>query len=178
MPKHLYIFVEGATDELFIDKLIKKNLSFLKDNYTIVNYAAKEKRKVMSYITSIKSIPNCDYVFIADQDGQANKKEQKLKEFPCLDKEKVFIAIYEIESWIIAGISTDIIKRYKIKLITSDTSDITKEIFDSIIPKKLDKIEFISYILSDYNLKQAIKFNESLKEFIDFLSKDSVILCD
>lgn len=169
--QYLYVFVEGAIDELFIEKLFIKELKLSKDNYTIIKYASQEKKKIVNYIKSIKSIPIYDYVFIADQDGQLNKKEQKLKELPCLDEEKLFISIYEIESWIIAGISKNLIKKYKIKPIELDTSYITKEIFNSITPRRVNKIEFISSILSDFDLKNAVKLNESLNIFINYLLK-------
>ena len=34
--QYLYVFVEGAIDELFIEKLFIKELKLSKDNYTII----------------------------------------------------------------------------------------------------------------------------------------------
>ena len=33
----------------------------------------------------------------------------------------------------------------------------------------MDKLEFISYILNDYDLENAVKFNESLNVFSQYL---------
>lgn len=169
MIEELHIFVEGPTDSLFIKKVFDDILLQICNRYTIVEYASKEDKKINKYIETIKKVPNWDYIFIADQDGKLDKKEKMLLEFNNLQVDKVFISIYEIESWIIAGISEKIIKKHKISFSYSDTSNITKEIFNNIIPKKMNKLEFISYILSDYNLKNAINLNESLNVFNQYL---------
>ena len=163
------IFVEGATDNLFINKIFNEKLSLLGKNYSIVEYSNMEKKKIKNYIRSINSTPNFDYIFITDQDGRKNKVEKILKEFPFLDKDKIFISIYEIESWIIAGISDKLLKKYKVKPILYDTSTITKEIFNTFIPKRMFKNEFIAYILDDYDTKKAIELNPSFKVILDYL---------
>ncbi len=169
MIEELHIFVEGPTDSLFIKKVFDKILLNICNRYTIVEYAIKEDKKIKKYIETIKSVPNWDYIFIADQDGKLDKKDKILLKFNNLDEDKVFVSIYEIESWIIAGISEKTIKKHKINFSCSDTSNITKEIFNNIIPKRMNKLEFISYVLSDYNLKNAINLNESLNIFSQYL---------
>lgn len=169
MIEELFIFVEGPTDSLFIKKVFEEILLEICNRYTIVEYAVKENKKINNYIKTIKNIPNWDYIFIADQDGNSNKKDKIISKYDNLETEKVFISIYEIESWILAGISEKIIKKYKVNFSSTNTSNITKDIFNNIIPKKIDKLEFISYVLSDYNLKNAINLNESLNIFNQYL---------
>ena len=79
MINELYIFVEGTTDSLFIKKVFGKILSEFYTNYTIFEYACKEKKKINQYIATIKSKPNWDYIFMADQDGNINQKSKKEK---------------------------------------------------------------------------------------------------
>lgn len=167
----MYIFVEGQTDRLFIVKLFIEKLSFFGDQYNIIEYASKKEKKINNYIKSINSMPNTDYIFISDQDGNKNKKNERLIEYPSLDQNKIFISVYEIESWIIAGISEKVEKKYKLKPIISDTSKITKEMFTNIKPSKIDRLEFIAYILEDYNIEKAIKLNSSFKLFFEYLTK-------
>lgn len=169
MIEELNIFVEGATDSLFIKEVFDNILSQICGRYTIFEYASKEKKKISSYIKTIKSVPDWDYIFISDQDGKMDKKKKIMQEYKNLEEDKVFMSIYEIESWILAGISEKIIKKYKINFNYSDTSYITKEIFNSMIPQKIDRLEFISYILNSYNLKNAISLNKSLCEFNQYL---------
>lgn len=171
MNYYMYIFVEGSTDSLFITKLFAEKLSLFGENYNVIEYAKKKDEKTNNYIKSIKSMPNSDYIFISDQDGNKNKKEKRLTQYCYLEEDKVFISIYEIESWIAAGISDKLSKRYKIKPIISDTSSITKEKFDQMIPSQMSKIDFISYILEDYNLGKAMERNVSLKLFFEYLKE-------
>lgn len=169
MIEELHIFVEGPTDSLFIKKVFDEVLLKICNRYTIVEYASKEDKKINKYIETIKKVSNWDYIFIADQDGKLDKRDKILLKYSNLDEDKVFISIYEIESWIIAGISEKIIKKHKINFSSSNTSNITKEIFNNIIPKRMNKLEFISYVLSDYNLKNAVNLNESLNIFSQYL---------
>lgn len=169
MIEELHIFVEGSTDSLFVKEVFNDVLLKICNRYTIVEYANKEDKKIKKYIATIKKVPNWDYIFIADQDGKLDKKNKILLKYSNLDDDKVFISVYEIESWIIAGISEKIIKKHKINFSSSNTSNITKEIFNNIIPKRMDKLEFISYVLSDYNLKNAVNLNESLNIFSQYL---------
>lgn len=170
MIEELTIFVEGPTDSLFIKKIFAGTLLKICDRYTIIEYANKEKKKINKYINTIKNVPTWDYIFIADQDGKLDKKNKILLEYKSLEEEKVFISVFEIESWILAGISEKVIKKHKISFSISDTSHITKEIFNGFVPKKMNKLEFISYILNDYNLSSAICYNESLNLFNKYLS--------
>lgn len=171
MMKYIYFFVEGTTDNLFITKLFIEKLSLFGDQCNIIEYAVKKDKKIDSYINSINSIPNADYIFISDQDGKKDKKKERLLQYPSLNPNKLFISIYEIESWIIAGVSDRIVKKYKLKPIVSDTSSITKEIFNSMVPSKIDRLEFISYILDDYNVQRAMELNQSFKCFYEYLLK-------
>ena len=169
MIEELYIFVEGPTDSLFINKVFDETLLKICNRYILVEYANRENKKIKNYIETIKKVPNWDYIFISDQDGKIDKKDKILLKFKNLEEYKVFISIYEIESWIIAGISEKTIKKHKINFSCFDTSNITKEIFNNIIPKRMNKLEFISYVLSDYNLKSAINLNKSLNIFNQYL---------
>ena len=170
MIDELHIFVEGPTDSLFIKKVFNEILLKICNRYTIVEYASREDKKINNYIETIKKVSNWDYIFIADQDGKLDKKDKILLKYSILDEDKVFFSIFEIESWIIAGISEKTIKKHKINFSSSNTSSITKEIFNNIIPKRMNKLEFISYVLSDYNLKNAVSLNESLNIFNQYLS--------
>lgn len=169
MKENIYIFVEGAIDRLFVEKIFCDKLSLFGKNNIIIQYSTMEKKKIKKFIKSIEQMNNTDYIFLADQDGNQNKKQKIMNTYPFLDEQKVFISIYEIESWIISGISERLQKKYKIKSLGTDTSTFTKEMFENIIPKSLGKIEFISFILDDYNICNAILLNKSLNFFYNYL---------
>lgn len=170
MIKQYYIFIEGVIDKIFMTKLFGERLTLLGSDYISVEYSTMSKKKIKSYINTINQVEAWDYIFLADQDGNEKKAQTLLDTYPFLDKDKVFISIFEIESWIISGISKQNIKKYKLKPIIYNTSLITKEKFDKMIPANLHKIEFISYILDDYNIEEAIERNESLKKIYTYLA--------
>ena len=169
MKTDYYIFVEGAIDKLFMEKLFCDKLSLFGKNNFIIEYSKKDKKKIKGFITSINKMENADYIFLADQDGRQDKKQIILNKYSFLDEKKVFISIYEIESWIISGISQRLQKKYKIKSLGNDTSKITKEDFEKLIPKSVDKIEFIAFLIDDYNIDSAILLNKSLNIFYSYL---------
>lgn len=167
---HLYIFVEGARDRIVFDNLFGKKLSLLGQEYDIVEYSTKKVEKINNFIKSIKSIDGCDYIFVGDQDGNINKKAKILSKYSCLEEEKIFISIFEIESWIISGISNKILKKYKIKFSYTDTSAITKEMFENIVPEHVSVLEFISYIIDDFDVDKSLELNSSFNQLYNYLN--------
>lgn len=166
----IYIFVEGDRDENFISNVLGNLIESIFDYYKIVTYSSMKKKKLKDYIQTIKRMNGSEYLFIGDQDGNNTKKDKILKEYPFLEGDKVFISIYEIESWIAAGISDKLTKKYKIKSF-NNTDSITKEKFKSIKPTELSTNEFIAYILEDYDILKATERNDSFNKFYQFLNK-------
>lgn len=164
-----YIFVEGSRDKIVFNTLFGNKLCLLGDDFNIVEYASMKDDKINNFIKGINSMENCDYIFVADQDGNKTKKDDILKKYSFLDKNKTFISVFEIESWIAAGISDDLIKKYKIKFHNRDTSSLTKEAFEKIVPEHMSIMQFISHIINDYSLEKALDLNMSFKTLYDYL---------
>lgn len=164
----MYIFVEGDRDENFIYKIFGNLIESIFGYYKIVTYSNMKKKKIKEYIQTIKRMNSSEYLFIADQDGNKRKKDKLLAEYPFLDSDKIFISVYEIESWIAAGISDKLMKKYKIKNFTNSEL-ITKEKFNSIKPNELYTNEFIAYILEEFDILKAIERNNSFNTFYQFL---------
>lgn len=162
--EYFFIFVEGSDDERFVNSVLKE------ENVKIIKYAKEKKEYINNYIKSIKSMTNCDYIVICDIDSKSliQKKNEIVLQFPACEKEKIIVSIAEIESWYIAGVDEATSKLMKIKYIYY-TEDITKEKFDQMIPKKMDRINFMIEILKKFNLGEAILRNNSLNIFIDYL---------
>ncbi len=166
----IYIFVEGDRDENFINKVLGNLIDSIFGYYKVVTYSNMKKKKIKEYIQTIKCMNGSEYLFIGDQDGNKGKKDKLLEEYPFLDSDRLFISIYEIESWIAAGISDKLMKKYKIKSF-NNTEAITKEKFNSIKPSELYTNEFIAYILEEYDILKAIERNSSFNTFYQFLDK-------
>lgn len=163
----MHIFVEGPDDEKFINMVFGEIINAIYGSYKIIRHSKMSNKKIRKYIQSIKA-NGMNYLFIADQDGNKSKKDDILKKFSFLDVENVFISVYEIESWIIAGINNRLIKKYHISNII-DTQKIDKEKFNNMIPKNIYRNMFISEILNEYNMQNAVDRNVSFKEFYEYL---------
>lgn len=170
MIDRLYIFVEGARDKNFIETIFQKQLLSICKNYNIIEYSGKKNKSVNSYIDTIrKQIPNWDYIFISDQDGNNQKRNKVLHTYKSITDDKLFLSIFEIESWILAGISNRVVKKYNVSYNFTNTSNITKEMFNKLVPSSMTTLEFISIIINDYKLENAVKLNSSLDTFNSYL---------
>ena len=156
----LYVFVEGPDDERFFEYMLREK------EIKIVEYAAMKQKKITDFIKSIKAMPEDDYIFSADADGDSiEQKLEKVKmHYPICDPGKIYIVQREIESWYLAGIELGTFSSAKKKKITN-TDNVSKEEFLSMIPKNYTKILFMSEILQRYNLSLACSRNKSLAYF-------------
>jgi len=163
----LMLWVEGVDDERFFEKIIIPTLNERYGNVTTLNHSQMKNAKINNFIKSIKSC-GYDYIFVVDIDLKTSVDEKKKEikgKYPELEENNIFIIIKEIESWYLAGLG----KKYKkIKLSQLDSTDhITKEMFNSKIPKGLERIEFLQDILNSYSIDSAKSKNKSFKQFYD-----------
>ena len=167
----LYVFVEGPDDERFLTKIYKKCLG----NYKFIKYAVLSPEKIKKFIQSINCMPDSDYVFFADADGKTidEKRDILINRYSNLDKNKVFIVQYEIESWYYAGASEEVCQKLKLKHYISDTNGLTKEHFNAKLPQKTDRKFIMNKILEMYELELAISRNTSLSHFNERMKKGS-----
>lgn len=159
------IFVEGIDDSNFIKTLLGND-----KNVKIIEYAKERKEKINGIINTI-NILNENYIMLADLDekDEKNRKKELKKKFKSLSIENIFFSIQEIESWYLAGISDNCIKKYKVKSkMINDTGNITKEKFEKIFKNNRETISVIKYnLLSEYDIEKAKSRNSSLRIFLE-----------
>jgi hypothetical protein len=172
--KQLFIFVEGPDDERFINQIIKPLLLERYNHIKTIKYAAMTPKTVIGFIKTFDSQQNSDYIFMCDMDArgdtslcitQRKTKEQiKFSSYP--DSNKIIVVKEEIESWYLAGITSENRKKFNIKpFIGTDT--VTKEEFEKIIPKNFgSKTDFMIEVLKEYSLNEAMHFNRSFHYFM------------
>ncbi len=172
--RQLFIFVEGPDDERYVEKVI---LPILKEKYAhikVIKYAKLPKTVVENFIKTYKKQPSSDYLFLCDMDARGNsalcitkRKEKEQNTFGNLiDRDKLVVVKEEIESWYIAGITPENLKKLKIKPFT-DTQSMSKEEFVRLIPKNfISTNDFLVEVLKEYSLEQAQSLNASLSYFI------------
>lgn len=160
----LFVFVEGPDDERFFNSIL--------DGYDIkiIKYAKKKREYVNSYIKSIKSMPNNDYVLFCDADLKSvkDKKLQIQELYPQCEEDKIIVSVVEIESWYIAGLDEQQCRNMKVKYYEK-TDCITKEQFDALIPARLHRINFMINILKVFNLSVAIQRNKSFNYCVSYI---------
>lgn len=156
-----YIFVEGAKDEAFFNRICGQE--FIK----LIPYAKKKKEYVDNYIKSIKNMPDSNYILIADTDTKEKSLAQGeiLDTFKQCDIDHLSMVICEIESWLVAGLDSKTCQKNKIRY-ERNTEGITKETFNNYFPEEEPYGKIIE-LLAYFKSMEAITRNQSFKEFYE-----------
>lgn len=169
--RSLIIFVEGADDIRFFEKIIKPKFESSKYQSVIISpYKNIKKNRVIKYIKTIKSpsMPS-DYIFICDINDSpcvTLKKQQEQRIYHNIfNQERITVVKKEIESWYKAGLENNKCQQFKISTHTS-TDNLTKEDFNRLIPKGFDRLTFMLEILDCFSVDCAITKNGSFKYFL------------
>ncbi len=168
-----YCFVEGYRDKEFIKRVIEPKFRHIKWEY--IEMQQKRKEKLHNFFNSVlsmhkKGIANFIILIDSDINNNPNRTYQQIKSDFIRKKSinitinKIFIAIIEIESWYLAGLSADICNHLGIKYF-SDTSVVSKE----QVKCKEDKNLCLNKILDNFDINTATKQNKSFKIFYEHL---------
>lgn len=167
--KRFFIWVEGADDVRFFDKIIKPRLQKKYDWVEVRSYARLKKEKVHSFLKSIKAM-NADYLFSGDINNApciTAKKEKIQDGLRNIDEKNIIIVKREIEGWYLAGLSDTSSKEFKIPSFAT-TENITKEQFNKLIPKTFEsRIDFMLEILKHFSIITAQRKNKSFKYLVE-----------
>ena len=162
--KRLFIWVEGDDDIRFFDRIIKPVFE-KKYNFVEVRACAQlKKKKIANFIKSIKAM-KADYIYVADINNSPciTAKKQKIKN---IEQNRIIIVIKEIESWYLAGLSSEDSEKFKIRPFKT-TDNVNKEAFDKLRPKSFDsRLDFMLEILKYFSIEIAKEQNQSFKYFI------------
>lgn len=138
------------------------------DVVEVRQYAQLKKHKLEKLLLSLEEI-GADSLVIADIDFHpcvTAKKNWLRYRFPNIPPERFVVVIQEIESWYLAGLTTNSSKRMGVPLIRT-TNQITKEIFIGLKPRNLTKLSFMLEILKRYSIHSAKQKNGSFKYFMN-----------
>ncbi len=168
MGRKLFVWVEGASDARFFERVL---LPFLIRHYHRVEvrtYASIKKSKVVNLLRGILASGN-DYLLVADIDREPSvtaKKEFLRERFHNIDAEKIRVVIQEIESWYLAGLDADASSQLGLPDFEA-TDSITKEDFIERIPERFDsRIDFMMEILKVFAPAVAVTKNRSFAYFV------------
>ena len=170
--KILYIFVEGVDDKRFFERIIKPMFDKNYDSVVLHEYRQQKEDYVIKFLKSIKSM-GADYIYVRDINSSpcvTAKKGDIKDKLKTIDENKVIVVIKEIESWYLAGLSEENVKKFKINQSKiKDTDSITKEQFNKLIPEKFkdSRINFMIELLEHFSIETGKQRNMSFKYFSD-----------
>jgi hypothetical protein len=163
----LYLLVEGYTDQLFIEKVLKPHLSV---PVMVLSYAQKSSDYLRRLLRSLRSMLEqglADYYALMDMDDRPcyTACHQYLRErFGSeLTPDRIFVANRCIEAWYLAGYTgSPYLKRKGIKLPTQSEGLRKVDFRNAAINAGLDPTVVRSGILANYDLVQARQRSPSL----------------
>lgn len=169
---NLYVFVEGVDDERFCDKIFFPIFNKKYNAVKVIQYAGKTSKKIGNFLKSIDSMRD-DYFFVTDINDKpcVTAKKQKVREtWKVTNEDKIIVIIKEIESWYLAGLDEKALSKLKISCshLLRDTDSLSKEKFDTLIPRKFDsRIDFMLELLKNFSIQTAKQKNRSFNYFFE-----------
>ena len=162
----LFVLVEGRDDERFVEAAV---VPLIQSSYwiQIIHYSKQKRVKTRSVVHSARRMGAC-IVVIGDIDNAVciTARRQKLKDdFGLEHLQCVFLAVPEIESWYLAGLSDNSCEELGLDPV-GDTSGVTKEVLLSMLPKRYaSEIHFKSEVLNRFEWSEALARNPSVAYF-------------
>jgi hypothetical protein len=136
-----------------------------------VRYAHESAKFVSGLVDTIKSGSMLDYVLITDRSPEpcvTARKSAILGRFSAIDQNKIIVVGTEIEAWYLAGLNRKASTRLGVRNYPS-TDHVTKEEFNSVIPKKFSssRADWLLEILRNFSVHTAKTKNRSFAYFAD-----------
>ncbi|EIV8615714.1 hypothetical protein MA795_001127 [Vibrio vulnificus] len=162
----IYVLVEGADDRRFVNKVLSPFLKEKYGSYNVWEYAKKKDESINNFIKSINSM-KCDCLFLVDSDNSDSEdiKTKYLTKFNQLHEDKISVVLREIEAWYLSGINEETFSKKLSKKIPSDTSHITKEMFDTYF-MRLTGTEAKIASLNNYDIGLACERSPSFQDLV------------
>ncbi|MDI6782651.1 MAG: hypothetical protein QME64_00975 [bacterium] len=168
--RRLFIWVEGEDDERFFEKIMEPKLQKMYNFVETRRYASLKKEKIDNFLKSIKAM-GAEYIFVIDINSSpcvTAKKQETQNKLRNIDGDRIIVVIKEIESWYLGGLDNTESRKFGIPTSYSVTDNITKEQFNSLIPKKFDsRIDFMLEILKIFSIEIAKQKNKSFRYCVE-----------
>ncbi|MDD1679104.1 MAG: DUF4276 family protein [Methanomicrobiales archaeon] len=166
----LYVLLEGNDDERFFRTLLKPYLERRYRKIKFWKYARERRKNTLKFIRSLRRM-EADFIFVRDIDmaPSVREKKQEIAKYyeDAIPDQAMMIVVMEIESWYLAGSDTGYFQERGIRLGAGSTDDLTKEMFNQLIPPRMSRIEFLNEILQHYSLERGVSRNTSFRYFVE-----------
>jgi len=170
-PAPLYVLLEGPDDERFFSRIVLPLFAEKGYEVRIWKYACEKRQRTINLILAVRK-GGKSYIFVRDIDRTPyarTRVQETLNRFGhAMEPEMIVIVVPEIEGWYLAGVSEDAASRLGIRARIGRTDRVTKEEFNTLVPRGRSRIEFMQGILEEYDIGLARKKNRSFRFFMDW----------
>jgi len=172
VAKSLALFVEGADDRRFVERVLRPRMK--KATYSAlmpIEYAQMEDSDVNGLVSGFNaSTESFDYLFLTDRDTHQDItacKRHICRKYPAVKPENVVMVCAEIESWYVAGLTPSKLAALGIRFTERTTDTLTKERFNAAMPLAYRKSRrvFLIKMLDSFTVSTAKGRNASFKSF-------------
>ncbi|MDK2973827.1 MAG: hypothetical protein PWP08_198 [Methanofollis sp.] len=166
----LYVLIEGQDDERFFSRIARPLFAEKGYETRIWKYACEKRQRTINLVLAVRKGGHaCIFVRDIDRTPYARTRVQEtLNRFGhAMDPAMIVIVVPEIEGWYLAGLSGEAAARLGIREKIGRTDRITKEVFNTLVPRGVSRIEFMQAILDEYDAGLARKKNRSFRFFMD-----------
>jgi hypothetical protein len=165
--KRLVVWVEGDRDLRFFEVVVKPRLALAFFQVLVKTYRQMKRVDVNRFLHTF-SRQGFGCIFVADLNSApcVTSRKQKLKEhYPGLMDDDIVVVSREIESWYLAGLTTDGATPLKVECPAS-TDRLTKEDLDRLrLPRFDSELDFLLELLKCFDATEACKRNKSFEHF-------------
>lgn len=170
-PSPLYVLLEGQDDERFFSHVAAPLFAEQGYEMRIWKYACEKRQRTINLILAIRKGGRA-YIFVRDIDrtpyARLRVQETLNRYGHAMEPGAIVVVIPEIEGWYLAGLSDEAASALGIRTHIGRTDRVTKEVFNTLIPRSVSRIEFMQEILEAYDIVLARKKNRSFRFFMDW----------
>jgi len=174
----LFVLVEGVDDKLFFERVVEPRISHRVSEVDYMRYSQKSpdhvENKIDNKVKSFQEMPvDVDYIFLADREESCRSIDEKLddldKKYENLDRDKISIAVIDIESWYFGGLNERACENFNIPYFESTDSkgkrDFMQDIDSDLYTSSNIVRSFLKRIITNFSFNECKGSNKSFARF-------------
>ena len=157
------VWVEGDSDRRLFEAVVKPRLEAADVEVLVLTYRQRKTDEVNRKLLSMAR-QRFKRLFLTDLDSApciTDRKEKAKDRYASLEDKEIIVVCPEIESWYLAGLSTEGAAALKMKP-PSSTDRVTKQDLERMRPARLDsQLDFLVELLKYFDWSTACQRNRS-----------------
>lgn len=174
----LFVMVEGVDDKLFFEEIIEPRIAHKVSNVDYLRYSQKSPthidNKIDNKVKAFQEMPmDVEYIFLADREEGCESAEEKRDElerkYENLDRDKISVAVVDIESWYFGGLDQEACDNFSIPYFNATDNkgkrDIMQELDSTLYTSSNVVRSFLKRITGVFDVSECKNSNDSFKKF-------------